>query len=421
MRLVSSLFSSIVGITVLRLPRGVRSQAEDFECVYDGPDGMTDYISMVQNSATVVPMECVTVAGEERCFYVYVPECAATAMNPVPLLLDIHGARSCPYISATYTGWYQKADEECFVVAWPIGRKDKSFSDNACFHVPGSRPMAVDGVAGIGFPCCCFKGNAPSVPDFLTNTDDLDFLRTVVVNIVTSKNIENSDAMTKDVTIDPKRVYMAGHSNGCMAGLSVAAEHSDIVAAVCCHSGNLFMPIPNDGSYEPVPVMMIHGEKDSVVPYNGKDWGSNLLWPQIDDTAKLFADNNNCDPFIVETDVMNGAGTRYRRSNCDSNADVEIVALTESGHVPFKDANELLPGIDNTNIDTTSIAWEFCSSHAKVEIPNVFRKKQKEEGTTIGDNQSPKETSSPSKAPSSRMKQKKQKTKTKTKTKKIKK
>ncbi len=58
----------------------------------------------------------------KRCFYTYIPECAqgSDSDSPgVPLVFDIHGYGSCPLWNTYYTGWQQKADENCFVLVMP--------------------------------------------------------------------------------------------------------------------------------------------------------------------------------------------------------------------------------------------------------------------------------------------------------------
>ncbi len=56
----------------------------------------------------------------ERCFYTYIPDCALESLPvTVPLVFDIHGLGSCPLFNVFYTGWKQKADENCFVLVLP--------------------------------------------------------------------------------------------------------------------------------------------------------------------------------------------------------------------------------------------------------------------------------------------------------------
>lgn len=78
-----------------------------------GPNALTEQFSVD------IPQSCITVAGQERCYYTYIPECASDA---TPVVYDIHGYGECPRTFSAYSGWFDKATEECFVVVWPTVR-----------------------------------------------------------------------------------------------------------------------------------------------------------------------------------------------------------------------------------------------------------------------------------------------------------
>ena len=154
------------------------------------------------------------------------------------------------------------------------GTTDTENADDTCFGFPGG---LIDGSGITAAPCCCYKGFQPAV------TDDANFLREVAAVIVRDVPKETSNA----VTIDTKRIYMAGHSNGCMAAISMATLHSDLVAAVGCHAGTALTIFPD--SYMPTPMFMVHGTADRLVPYNGSD--DFLSAPSA---YALIADANGC-------------------------------------------------------------------------------------------------------------------------------
>ena len=179
------------------------------------------------------------------------------------------------------------------------------------------------------------------------------------------------------VQIDRARVYMAGHSNGCMTSLTMAALYSEEIAAVCCHAGALVTPIPA-ASYSAVPVWMAHGMLDSTFAYKGASlldmgpFGNFGTWPTVD-AMNYIADQNECDAEVhddelyedEEEDGAGGVGKVYKRTNCTNTADVELVALYDVGHFPYSAAIIESFGETRATIDTTQLAWEFCSSHSK--------------------------------------------------------
>ncbi len=99
-----------------------------------GPDAFAVYITKT------IPQTCIDVPFEgeiiERCFYTYVPEsCSKEDIAEAPLVVDSHGMSSCAFWQAGYSGWMQKAEEECMVVVWPDGSTDPVVG--ACFDTPG--------------------------------------------------------------------------------------------------------------------------------------------------------------------------------------------------------------------------------------------------------------------------------------------
>ena len=77
-------------------------------------------------------------------------------------------------------------------------------------------------------------------------------------------------------SVDTTRIYVTGHSYGCVMAQRVLAKASDLVAAVACFSGALTLandlgvfPLTELSSeYTPRPLMVIHGNTDTVVPYD---------------------------------------------------------------------------------------------------------------------------------------------------------
>merc|ERR1712176_127809 len=76
---------------------------------------------------------------------------------------------------------------------------------------------------------------------------------------------------------------------------------------------------------------------------------------------------NGCDGELLSEEIETAAveddgstaivGMSYKRTNCANGADVELVALNDIGHMPYQGMQ--------TTVDTTSMAWDFCSSHTK--------------------------------------------------------
>ena len=145
------------------------------------------------------------------------------------------------------------ADSNGFVVVWPQGT----------FSLAGYSNSNPSWNAG---RCCGSAANTNSG----ANISDVGFLRTLVT----------TTRSTYNTTIDPSRVYFAGHSNGCMMAQRMAVAASDLVAAVGCHSGWLMTGSTGSATpsaptgYVPRSVMVVTGLSDRVVPYAQSNY-----WP----------------------------------------------------------------------------------------------------------------------------------------------
>jgi len=154
---------------------------------------------------------------------------------------------------------------------------------------------------------------------------------------------------------------MAGHSNGCMMSFAMGMKQSDMVAAVCCHSGVL-MSNPSD-DYDPRPTWFVHGEKDDVLPYDGLENydGTGTYMPGAQEAFDYLSDLNGCS--INSTTDFDGGYTQDAW-NCTNGANVTLMTLTDAEHSPYIFYRE-------TEIDTTLAAWEFCSGFELSEEPEL--------------------------------------------------
>ena len=320
-----------------------------------GPDALTNFLFHITNET--IPQYCIPnpAGGRDRCYYLFVPSCA---VGPTALVMDLHGSHSCPLFSTLYDRWAETAIRHCFAIVWPVGVTDPEVADDSCFHIPGGRPLLTG--LFITQSCCCAK-QGQGLND--TATLDLVVLKTMMQDILWNKRMDQQ-SKNGTATMDATRVYMAGHSNGCMAALSMGAVHSDIVTAVCCHAGGLVTQPPV--MYTPIPTWIVSGQRDTAV------------WPQfVEETWYYYGSyRHNCSILDRETPLLQGVGIQYSDENCTDNATVVWVSLNESGHIPFYNTFEVSPGASKTTIDTTAMAWEFCSSYAKDEIPHDLIQQQ---------------------------------------------
>ena len=179
--------------------------------------------------------------GQRRHVVIHVPD---GLLGPAPLVVALHAHSQEPKAIRAYSRLEQLADEQGFVVAFPQGAAG-SWNAGACC-VPASK----DGL------------------------DDVSFLDEVL-SLVRTQAI-----------IDTNRVHLTGGSNGAMMALRYACERPDVVASVAVVAGPL---IAKCALAKAVPVLVLHGARDTVVPLRGgRNAFLGVTFPPVDRSLEPF-------------------------------------------------------------------------------------------------------------------------------------
>src|SRR5262249_55405944 len=102
------------------------------------------------------------------------------------------------------------------------------------------------------------------------------------------------DKIESKASVDTSRVYTAGLSDGGFMSLRVGCAMADRVAAVAAVGAAMpktMICLPS----RPIPVMLISGTSDPIVPYGGGTEKS-MHWPVVsaEDSAKSWAKMDRC-------------------------------------------------------------------------------------------------------------------------------
>jgi len=250
-------------------------------------------------------------SGRTRDYVLHVPT-GYDGSKRIPLVVDLHGYTSWATEQATRTKWGAKADTEGFIVVDPDG-VEKSW--NALI--------------------CC--GTAAS-----SKIDDVAFMREVVARVSAA------------LCVDPKRVYLSGHSNGAMMTFLLGCQAADLFAAIAPVAG--VPPMPSDcHPSRPLPVAMIRAKQDGTVPYDGSGTGATRFSSAQEDFDKWKAlDQCSSTPLVAS---HNGVCQTY--TQCASGTEVEL--CSPRGDHLFFFANAA-GNPDNLLVPDT--AWEFFSRHS---------------------------------------------------------
>lgn len=189
--------------------------------------------------------------GEELPYCVYASSKIDPA-TPAPLVFALHGLGAPPAVMCNATA-IDLAEEGGYIYAAPMG-----YSVGGWYGAPRpQRPASPPGATPPAPP-----PGAPPMPPQPENLGELS-----------EKDAMNVLAMVREeFNVDPSRIYLTGHSMGGAGTLYLGAKHADIWAAIAPVAPAAFWQGPErdetiaqlkDGG---VPVMLVHGATDEVVP-----------------------------------------------------------------------------------------------------------------------------------------------------------
>ncbi|WP_345800226.1 alpha/beta fold hydrolase [Microbacterium sp. AZCO] len=239
---------------------------------------------------------------------------------------------------------------------------------------------ALDGLAAEGRAVVAYldgyRGNwndarrESSFPARLEEVDDVGFARAVVARLTATHGI------------DPRRVVVVGYSNGGQMALRLLHETPDLVAGAVVVAATMpdergftagFSTAPQQ---RPVPVTIVAGTADPIVPYSGgrMRWWARKLFKidgaalSAEATADYFASRNGirATPTI---ETLPAASRRTRTTRTDYRADgrpsVSLVTVIGGGHtVPAAKAGPAVVGATGHDLTIDRIVSQMLDEVA---------------------------------------------------------
>jgi polyhydroxybutyrate depolymerase len=235
--------------------------------------------------------------------------------EPAPLLVMLHGYGSSGAQHERYFQLAAAADERRMLYAHPDGTRD---SDRERFW------NATDA-------CCDFEARGIT---------DADYLAALIDEIATT------------ASVDRKRIYFVGHSNGGFMSHAMACSHADLVAGIVSFAGMAPADPADCRASEPVTILQLHGAADDVILYEGGQLdpddvdapGETMApYPSVDETATLWLDLNGCSGLVASPTRLDVAAridgptgpaeARVRQSHgCQPGGHVEVWTVPGGGH-----------------------------------------------------------------------------------------
>ena len=249
-----------------------------------------------------------------------------------PLLLTYHGGNlSMGFMFNNRKDLIQRCDEENWILAFPNGA-----------NADGNK-----GAATWNAIHCCNPARKFQV-------DDLGFTEKII------------DTLSAVLSINDKKVYAIGGSNGAMFIHKLAAELPHLFAAFAENQGTAggfadsmsLMTVAEP--QQVIPFLMIHGMSDQKVKFQG-GWSGSL--PRYDlsfaETVSLWAENNQCEtnPDTSLVNGQNGDVWIIAYSSCFQNADIKAIAIENKGHG--------WPGLEESGFDGTNASIDFLKQYSK--------------------------------------------------------
>ncbi|MFX0065231.1 MAG: alpha/beta hydrolase family esterase [Candidatus Hermodarchaeota archaeon] len=274
----------------------------------------------------------IEVDGMSRSYLIRLPS-GYTDDEPIALVIALHGWGGDAKEFDQSSGFTQLAEKENFIVVYPSGIANFPFSS----------------AAWNSGHCCAYP--------LESGIDDVSFIELLL------------DHLENQYSIDSRKVYVTGFSNGGMLSYLLGAELSDRVAAIGPVAATIggkasensevcIIPEPSNA----LSVVAIHGKMDSKVPYEG-GIGSIAGTREdlsVNESISFWITHNNCSTVPVIEMSDDGEVIREIYSGGINNTEIMLYSIVRGGHV--------WPGSSRDTIRAISAAeviWEFFKTHPK--------------------------------------------------------
>jgi polyhydroxybutyrate depolymerase len=228
-----------------------------------------------------------TVDGRARTYQLVRP----SEQGPRPTVIMLHGLGGTGAEIAKRSGLDQSAPRAGFVGVFPDGVRNRWNS-----FPPGTEPALY------------VERNR----EFGGTPDDVAFLKALVADLV-RRGIS-----------DPKRIYLAGVSNGGFMTLRMICADAGLLAAAAVLVSGMLDPTGADcRPAKPVPVLMVNGTADPIVPFAGgavQPGPFANIWP-AERLTGFLRERNGCTESADVSDVPNAGRNRvvlFRWTRCSA-------------------------------------------------------------------------------------------------------
>ncbi|MCZ7555827.1 MAG: prolyl oligopeptidase family serine peptidase [Bacteroidia bacterium] len=270
------------------------------------------------------------VDGDEREYYVHVPT-GYDGSSARPVVFMLHGTSGDGEKFYNISGWKEVGEKENILTVFPsswrhcITDEDGRSTTTKWNIYPGS-----------------FEYCAGEIP-----RDDVKFLRQII-----------SELKAK-FTVDEKRIYVAGFSNGGQMAFRCAVEMGDVFAAAVENAGSS----PNGGSFTPrrtdMPVVFQFGNEDdrffhAPVPLSSFEAGFAI--PYFQNVIQVHTSTFHCSTaYTITGDTNTAMIATFPASDVMKTHSFNIVMVNGLAHAYPNGTNHWMKGAERH--------WEWMKKH----------------------------------------------------------
>jgi len=235
------------------------------------------------------------IVGGERPVTVNLPENLA---SPAPLLILLH--------SASTSG----AHQENYMKLGPVAKK------NGIIYIA---PDGMTNPEGKRFwnaaKSCCNR--------YKEEVDDVAYINSLI------------DEISKKTPVDPKRIYLIGHSNGAFMSFTFACK-TNKVAAIVAIAGAMDQS-PDCTPSTPVSLLNIHGTADKTIKVTGGSMNDSPYTSAKSTVTRIALVNKCSSPAITKKDfepTIKGPETTVFNYSCESHTHLQYWKIANGSHSP---------------------------------------------------------------------------------------
>lgn len=274
--------------------------------------------------------------GRTRRYRTYVPA-GLPAGTAVPLVIALHGGLGTSSQFAANSGLNGFAESNRFIAVYPDGI--------------GNQPNGTGYQTWNGGYCCG--------PAATQAVNDVAFIRDLVAEL------------RRTMSIDPKRVYAMGHSNGGILSYKLACELSSVIVAIGVQAGSNI--ITGCQPANPVSVFHLHGTADTNMPIDGgKGSGiSTTNFVSARGSVDAMASVNGCNVSSPASFITSNPDvTALSWKSCASNSEIRFVTVKNAthawmGHAAQSAGSSSYVGTPYANLDATRAILSFLLSKSR--------------------------------------------------------